>query len=152
MNKKNIKYIFIAIIFGILIGRYIFGQYEVEAKKVMNEEKKYVYLMQYGVYSDLNVMNDNTKSLKNFFYYEDKDGYHVLIGITLNEQLKEKIINSYNIKENIYMKKVKIENAEFLQLLEQYDSLISQTDDDDIILTSEKQILSKYEELILSGY
>lgn len=49
------------------------------------------------------------------------------------------------------MKGVKIDNSEFLNLLDQYDNLISNTDDKDTIISAEKQVLSKYEELILQS-
>ena len=47
------------------------------------------------------------------------------------------------------MKRVNVNNQEFLNLLNQYDNLVSTTDDKDIIISAQKQILSKYEELIL---
>ena len=96
-------------------------------------------------------MIENTKKLKNYFYYKEENGYHVIIGITKNKNLKQKIVDSYKITENIYMKGVKINNSEFLNLLDQYDNLISNTDDKDTIISAEKQVLSKYEELILQS-
>ena len=40
---------------------------------------------------------------------------------------------------------------EFLQSLRQYDSLVSSLSDKTSIINAEKQILSKYEELILNN-
>ena len=149
MKKSTILYILIAVIIGITIGRYIFNEYNIEAKTTIKEENSDIFLMQYGVYSSEENMLTNTKKLKNYFYYKDNDGYHVLIGITKNENLKQKIVDSYGISENIYMKRVNVNNQEFLNLLNQYDDLVSTTDDKDIIISAQKQILSKYEELIL---
>ena len=149
--KKNIKYIIISIIFGIMLGKYIFNEYKEDTKVVINQTSDTVYLMQYGVYKDENNMKKASKDLKNYFYYKDSDGYHVLIGITKNKKNKQKIVESYEILTNIYMKKVKIDNEEFLELLNQYDSLIEQTNDKEIINNAQKQILSKYEELILNS-
>ena len=89
--------------------------------------------------------------LKNYFYFKDNDGYHAIIGITKNENLKEKIVDSYKITENIYMKRVNIDNSEFITLLDQYDNLIKDTDDNTTIFNAQKQVLSKYEELILQN-
>ena len=152
MKKSSILCVLGAIIIGILIGKYIYGQYKEETKSVFNYSKdEVVYLLQYGVYSTEENMIENAKNLKNCFYYKENDGYHVLIGITKNKKLKQKIVDSYKIKDNIYMKGVKVNNQEFLNLLEQYDSLVESSDDKDTIITSQKQILSKYEELILES-
>ncbi len=151
MKKSTILCILCAIIIGILIGKYIFQEYNEEAETTMNEISSNIYLMQYGVYSNEENMLENTKKLKTYFYYKDNDGYHVLLGITKKEELKQKIINAYKITENIYMKKENTNNQEFLNLLEQYDNLVSTTDDTDTIINAEKQILSKYEELILQS-
>lgn len=149
--NKTLKYILVAIIIGVILGKYTFNKYEEASITTMKETSDYIYLMQYGVYKDENNMKENTKNLKNYLFYLDKDGYHVLIGITKNKKNKQKIVDSYEIMTNIYMKRVKIDNNEFIELLDQYDSLIKQTDDKEIIINAEKQILSKYEELILSN-
>ncbi|MBQ9024479.1 MAG: hypothetical protein IJ105_04580 [Bacilli bacterium] len=149
--KNTIKYTIIAIIIGIVLGRYTFNEYKETTISTMKNTDQYVYLMQYGVYKEEKNMKENTKKLKNYLYFLDNDGYHVLIGITKNKKNKQKIVESYEILTNIYMKKVKIDNEEFLELLNQYDSLIEQTNDKEIINNAQKQILSKYEELILNS-
>ncbi|MBO6145278.1 MAG: hypothetical protein J6O62_00570 [Bacilli bacterium] len=146
--KNNIKTVLIAILIGVVIGKYIFNQYEEEHIKNTSIENKNIYLMQYGVYKEKDNMIKNCKNLKNYFYYTDTDGYHVIVGITQDLKLKDKIKDSYDLKENIYMKKINIDNQEFLESLNQYDLLITNTTDKNLIITSEKQILSKYEELI----
>lgn len=132
------------------MGKYTFTQYEKSTIKTMKEDK-YIYLMQYGVYKDENNMKESTKDLKTFLYYLDEDGYHVIIGITKNKKNKQKIVDSYEILTNIYMKRVKIDNEEFMLVLDQYDSLINETNEKDIIVNAQKQILSKYEELIIGN-
>lgn len=151
MKKENLKFVLLAVIIGVLIGRYIFAQYKVEAKNQKENNKQDIYLLQYGVYSSEENMINNTKDLKNYFYYKVSNQYHVLIGITKKENLRSKIVESYGIKDNIYMKRVEIKNQEFLNLLDQYDKLVETTTDKDTILSSQKQILSKYEELILTS-
>lgn len=149
-NMKNtIKYILIAILLGIIIGKYVFNEYKIdqEDSKVMKDY--YVYLMQYGVYANKGNMIEICKNIKNYFYFKDSDGYHVIIGITKNKENKKKIVDSLGLTENIYMKREKIDNNEFMQLIEQYDNLINQTEDKEIITNAQKQILSNYEELII---
>ena len=149
--KKNIKYTIYAVIIGIIIGKYIFYQYTKEEKMVINNTDNIIYLMQYGVYKDEKNMIESTKKLINYFYYKDEKGYHVLIGITKNKNLKQKIVDSYGLTANIYMKGVKNNNQEFIQSLSQYDELIEHTKDKKIIINAQKQILSKYEELIVNN-
>lgn len=151
MKKNTIISILIAIIIGIIFGKYIFNQYDTKAEETFKSDNETIYLLQYGVYSSENNMTENTKNLKNYFYYQDNDGYHVLIGIIKNQDLKKKIVDSYGITDNIYMKGVKTNNLEFLNLLDQYDNLVSSTDDADTIINAQKQVLSKYEELILTS-
>lgn len=151
MKKSTILCVLGAVMIGILIGRYIFNEYKAEAETTMKDINSSIYLMQYGVYSTEESMTENSKKLKNYFYFKDNDGYHVLIGITKKEDLKQKIIDSYKITEDIYMKKENTNNQEFLNLLDQYDNLVSTTEDEDTIISAEKQILSKYEELILQS-
>lgn len=151
MKKSTILCVLGAVMIGILIGRYIFNEYKATAETTMKDINSSIYLMQYGVYSTEESMIQNSKKLKNYFYFKDNDGYHVLIGITKKEDLKQKIMNAYKITENIYMKKENTNNQEFLNLLDQYDNLVSSTDDSDTIINAEKQILSKYEELILQS-
>lgn len=145
---------FIIIVFtvlgGIFLGTYIYKSSKISTQEVFNENNK-IYLMQYGVYSTEDSMKSSTVSLSDYFYYKDKDGYHVIIGVVENKNIVNKIRDSYDIKDNIYYKEVKINNMEFLQSLRQYDSLVSSLSDKTSIINAEKQILSKYEELILNN-
>ena len=103
MDKKKIVYFIIAVITGITIGKYVYDSYnKTETKDVFKYKNENVYMLQYGVYSSEENMINNTKNLKNYFYFKDNDGYHAIIGITKNENLKEKIVDSYKITENIY--------------------------------------------------
>ena len=147
---KTFKLILIIIIFSLCLSlaRYIYNEKNEKTKEVFSQSED-IFLLQYGVYSSKENMEDNTSNLSNYFYYSENDLYHVLIGITQKEELIDKIKDSYYIPDNIYSKKVNINNEEFLLSLKQYDTLIDQTSDKNIIINAEKQILSKYEELIL---
>ncbi len=152
MKKKFLICIILSMIIGIFLGNSIYNGYEEENKAVFNEkQEKNIYLIQYGVYSSNDSMIQNTKNLTNYFYYEENGKFHVLIGITGNKDLKDKIVNSYNINSDIYLKEKKVDNATFIESLNQYDGLIKETDNESTILNAEKQILSKYEELILKS-
>lgn len=150
MKNKTIVYVILAILIGVILGKNIYDGYAKEIESTFSEkETKEVYLIQYGVYSSNESMLENTKKLKNYFYYEEDDKFYVLIGITSDNELKEKIINSYDLDTDVYMKQIKTDNTTFLETLKQYDKLISSTEDKNTIITAEKQVLSKYDELIL---
>ena len=80
--KKNNKYIIIANIIGIFLGKYTFNQYNKEKNMIIKEVNNEVYLVQTEVYKEENIMNESSKHLKYYLYYKDKDGYHVFIGIS----------------------------------------------------------------------
>ena len=139
-----------AILLGIFIGTYIYKSSKINTKEVFMEENK-IYLLQYGVYSSKKNMINNTNNISDYFYYKDDDGYHVIIGIVENKKNSEKIKDIFNITENIYLKEVYISNMEFLENLRQYEKLISTSTDTNFIINAEKQVLSKYEELVLNN-
>lgn len=151
MKKTTILYILGAILIGVFIGKYVYNGYQNETKEAFKDMNENIYLLQYGVYSSNDSMVENTKNLKNYFYYIENNKYHVIIGVTLDKDLKDKIKKANSIDNNIYIKKVSINNDEFIESLKQYDNLIKNTEDKTTILTAEKQILSKYEELIINN-
>ena len=63
--------------------------------------------------------------------------------------LIDKIKDSYYVTDNIYIRKENINNKEFIDNLKQYDKLVNETYDKNIIVNAEKQILSRYEELVI---
>ena len=148
---KKILFLCFIIFLGVFSGIYIYRQYEKEnTLEVFNEEHT-VYLLQYGVYSNKDSMIEAGNNISDYFYYEDSDGYHLIIGITENKENTNKIRDSFNITENIYTKEVKIKNNEFMESLRQYDNLVSNSNNNQEIVAAEKYILSKYEELILNN-
>lgn len=151
MKKTTILYILGAILIGVFIGKYVYNGYQNETKEAFKDMNENIYLLQYGVYSSNDSMVENTKNLKDYFYYIENNKYHVIIGVTMDKDLKDKIKNANSIDNDIYIKKVSINNDEFIESLKQYDNLIKNTEDKTTILTAEKQILSKYEELIINN-
>ena len=134
---------------GIFLGTIIYKSSSISTKEVFMEDNK-VYLLQYGVYSSNENMKKSTVDLSDYFFFKDSDGYHVIIGVVENKNIVNKIKDSYEVEGNIYLKEVKINNMEFLESLRQYDTLVSSLNDNKSIINAEKQILSKYEELILN--
>lgn len=150
-NKmKTFSVFLLAIVIGFIFAKYIFNQYEEEVNETFKENTS-VYLFQYGAYKNENIMKDNCKDLSSYFYYKNDNMYHVLIGISSNKENLDKIKKAYNINSDIYVKKEEIKNNEFIESLKQYDNLIKSSDDSATIINAEKQVLAKYESLVLNS-
>ena len=145
---KNFIIISFIIMLGIYIGFYIYRKYEKDNSKEVFSETNTIYLLQYGVYKEKDSMMEAGSNISDYFYYKDNDGYHIIIGITSIKDNLNKIKNSLNIDSDIYLKEISINNNEFIENLRQYDNLIMNTDSNNVILSTEKLILSRYEGLI----
>jgi hypothetical protein len=153
MKIKFIFSIFLSVIIGYLFGQILFNQYNNRIIDAFNE-KYTVYFLQQGIYSNKETMEANTESLPSYVYIKEKNHYKVYVGITSDpdnlEKLKEIFLNMGN---DIYVKEENISDLEFMETLKQYDNLLKETNTAttsiDDILAIEKQVLSKYEELVL---
>ena len=145
--KNFILLLFITLL-GIYVGSYLYRSYLLKNENKINTYK--IYLLEYGVYNSYEDMELNGKNIENYFYYNDIKGYHILLGITENKNIINKIGESYENISNINIREDYIDNMEFIESLKQYDNLIL-TSNKTEVLQAEKQILSKYEELIING-
>lgn len=153
MIKKNIVTVFLALLVGLLLGRFVLNQYEFEGKIVptMNISKS-AYFIQQGVYSSKESMESNVTNFPYYIYMINDDKYYVYIGITFLEENMNKIKGYYEQKGYItYVKEINISNDDFITVLEQYDSLLKESTDSEVIGTVCSQVLNKYEELVLSS-
>lgn len=144
---KNFIIILFIIMFGIYIGTYLYNSYLLRNEDKINTYK--IYILEYGVYNSYESMEENGKNIDNYFYYSDKAGYHILLGITKNKNIITKIRESYENIANINIREDYTDNMEFIESLNQYDNLIINSNKTEV-LQAEKQILSKYEELVLN--
>lgn len=149
--KKNVLTIFTALAIGIILSNYAISEYRSSKTSNVLAKSKNVYLYQYGAYKSKETMSENCANLGNYFYYLEKDLYHVLVAISSNNNLNDKLKKAYKIENDLYVKKINITNSEFLENLKQYDQLLENTDDNVVIINAEKQILAKYDSLILNG-
>lgn len=151
--KKYIVPIFLALITGLILGRFVLNQYEFEGKIVsVSSKNKNAYFIQQGVYSSKESMEENVTDFPYYIYSIIDDKYYVYIGITFLEENLEKIKGYYEKKGYItYVKELSVDNEDFITVLEQYDSLLQGSDEEEIIGTVCSQVLSKYEELVLQN-
>lgn len=146
---KNFITILFIMFLGIYLGTYLYKSYLYKNNNDKLNLYK-IYLLEYGVYNSYENMNENGKNIENYFYYSNNDGYHILLGITENKNIINKIGESYDNIANINIREEYIDNMEFIENLKQYDNLIINSNKTEV-LQLEKQVLSKYEELILNN-
>ena len=54
------------------------------------------------------------------------------------------------MKYVIYRKEKNIKNEAFIEILNQYDLMLKETEDKEMVGTIEEEVISKYEELVLN--
>ena len=145
--KNYIVPIILSLIVGFISAKFMFNQYEYETnmQTVFKKQTK-VYLIQLGVYSSLDTMKESLKNFKYYTYEFKDDKYYTYIGITKEEENLEKLKGYYkDLGYVIYVKEQNISNKTFLETLSQYDALLKNTDEEDVIGAIMAQILAEYE-------
>ena len=143
--KKTFIYAITFIILGVVLGNYL--EENPQAKSIFKEKDVY-YFLQEGVYSSKDIMNENTKDIKNKAVIHDNDKYYVYVGISKNLEIAEKIKKIYE-KEGyqIFLKEMSVNSKEFSNNLDQFDLLIKSSNTNDDILKIEEVVLANYEEI-----
>ena len=150
--KKYLFTFLIALIIGFFLSNFFLKQYDdYSGIKVSNVGEK-LYFIQYGVFSNLESLEENTISLQNYVYNKQDNLYYVYIGITKEAENAKKIIDYYKQKGYETIKKeYVISNQKFLDILLNYDEVLKSTTDETVISSILNQILSKYEEVVING-
>ena len=147
--KKYLFPVFVSLILGVSMAYFIIKQYETMPTLAVSSEAQTLYYIQRGVYSDVQNMENNMKEFTNYIYNVENNEYHTYIGITTSKENSLKIQNYY--KEIGYDTSIveKItDNSDFINILGQYDELLTKTDDKESIKVICNQVLAKYEELV----
>lgn len=149
MKLKTILSFLFSVVIGITFAFFMFYQYEdIETiTPVSMEENEEVFVLQYGVYSSLESMQENTSKLTDYIYEIKEEKYYVYIGITKLEENASKIKEFYQKKGmNLYQKKLTIEGTNFLNKLTELDENLKNSSEVDKVC---KEILNQYKELII---
>lgn len=146
--KKTFLLSIIFIALGTSLGIFLRSNYQDNLISAFSEGKIY-YFLQEGIYSNKEIMNENTKDLDVKLINEEGGKYYVYLGITRDEQNAKKIKEIYkNRGYQLYIKEINLSNEEFFNNVTQFDLLIKNTDNDEEILTIEEVVLANYEEII----
>ncbi len=145
--KKYLLTIIVSLLVGFLLSFYMLKEYEsVNIIPVFNV-KETAYLVQQGVYSSMESMQENTTNLSDYIYSVIDNMYYVYIGISLESDNVNKIQEYYKNKDiNTIIKTTTISDTELLNSLRQYDMVLKETNEEETIREIIKQTLSKYKE------
>ena len=146
---KNAYPIVSAIIIGLCLAKFMFNQYNYDPNltTVFNNGTS-IYFLQQGVYSTKEAMEQNCSSFPHYIYTVDNNKYYVYVAITKSNENLEKLKGYYyNLGYSIYVKELYVNNNDFINVLEQYDMLLSKSTENSVIEAITTQTLLKYEEL-----
>ena len=147
--KNNLLTILLSILIGFLLTKFTFNQYETDYNltTVFNSSEEVTFL-KLGIFDKL----DNI-DITNYIYNTIDNKYHVYIGITKDKDNIKKIKELYKETEyDITETTISIDNKEFIEILTQYDLLLNEVTDSEVIKTISTSILSKYEELVINEH
>ena len=150
--KKYIVPILSALLVGFLFARFTIEQYDKkESIKLAFSNSETLYFIQQGVYSSKESMESNMTDFAYYIYNLEDGKYYTYIGITKNSENLEKLKGFFEKMGYVtYVKQFEVDSDAFIEVLNQYDNLLSQTDDENTIRAICSQILSKYEEVVLN--
>jgi len=150
--KKYLFTFFIAIVIGFFISYFFIKQYDGYTGIKVSGIGEELYFIQYGVYSSVESMERETISLENYVYNINDNLYYVYVGITKKSENANKISNYYkDLGSETIIKKYSINNKKFLNELENFDNILSNTNDKTAISSLINQTLMKYEEVVIGG-
>ena len=148
--KRMLIPVISAVVIGFVLAKLVFNQYETEQITTVFNEREEINLIQVGVYSNKDIMEENTKNFNYYVYSIEDNLYHVYVGITLDDNNLKKLENYYKkLGYDVYVKKVKVDNREFIDVLKQYDKLLKRIHDDESLKDVNEKVLQKYKELVL---
>ena len=145
--RKYLFTIILSLIVGFLLANFMLRQYSKDLRVLPAFGRtEIVYLIQQGVYSSAESMNNNTKDIPYYIYSLIDGMYYVYIGMSLNDSNAKKLQEYYStLGINTIIKTTTISNNSFIEELRHYDMVLSETTDSEVIKEISKQILSKYE-------
>ena len=149
MTKSFFITMIVAIFLGAVLGNFLFEQYKLEDKSVVREVNSIYFIME-GSYGTLEQAKEATKDIEVKLITKEDANYVVYLAITKSNDNLEKLEKIYDdLKLNTTIKKMSIDNEEFLATLEQMDLLIDKTTSQDEILVVNEVVLSNYQEFVL---
>lgn len=148
--KKYIFSISLALIIGMLFGNFFLNQYEnYKGIKITSNDGESLYFIRYNIYDSIDDMEKGTLSLVNYIYTVIDNKYYVYIGITKNSDNLIKLNNYFSsLGYKTITEEFLVTNKDFLNELENYENILSNTDDSVVISSITSLVLEQYEVLV----
>lgn len=141
--KKIVRSIFIpiiiAILFGLISGRFVYRTYKDNLYNNLTSSR--LYLLENGIYDSVENMREEN-STNNYIYYKDNDKYKTVIGITNNYNNIDKIKKLYNDNISIEEYYIGSNNLDSRQI--EYEKILSSTNDLKEVKEAVDNILNLY--------
>lgn len=152
MTKSFFITMLVAILIGAVLGNFLFEQYKLESETVIKEVNSTYFLVE-GTYSTetqaTKAVTSNT-NIDPYIIVKEDANYIVYLAITASNDNLEKLKKMYKEKNvNTSIKKMSIENEEFLATLEQMDILLNNAKTNDEITSITEVVLANYQEFVL---
>lgn len=150
--KKYLLTFLIALVIGFFLSDFFLKQYEDFDGIKVSTRGENIYFIQYGVFSSLESLEENTINLQNYVYNKEDNLYYVYVGITKEKDNADKIVNYFkDLGYETTTREFGITNKDFLNALLNYDEILKNTNDVTAISSIINQVLMKYEEVVISG-
>lgn len=154
MKWRTALSVVFAVSVGFLMGKFMLNQYnsEYELAPVFNQNSDRYYFLNQGEYDSFEDMEQSMMGF-DYYIYEEKDGkFMTYVGITKDYDNMMKIQGYFtNAGYTIYVRDVNFNNDAFSVLVDQYDQMLRETEDNQTIKGICSQILAKYEELVVNS-
>lgn len=147
--KKYSASILFSLVIGVLMAYFIINQYDSYDGFTVSKFASKLYFIQSGVYSDKNNMLEAMSKFSSYIYSTEDNMFNSYIGVSSSKDNALKIQSYYKkIGYDTIIKEKIVDNSEFINILNQYDDILSKTSDDESIKVICNQVLSKYEEYV----
>lgn len=136
------------------MGKFMLNQYdsEYELAPVFNQNSDSYYFLRQGEYDNYEDMEKNMMGF-DYYIYDVKDSkYLTYVGITKDYDNMMKIQGFFtNAGYIIYVDNISVNNEAFSVVIDQYDQMLRETEDNQTIKGICSQVLAKYEELVVNS-
>ena len=129
----------ISMLFGFVCAKLVYKVYDDEIGSKLSSSK--LYLIQNGQYVTYDNMREENSG-NNYVYYKDDDGYKSIVGITKNVDNVNKIKKLYS--DDVSVSEYYVSNELLNNKQNEYDSLLSDTDDINQVREVVDNILNLY--------
>ena len=137
MNKK---YLFVIFLLLFSFSYIIYNLYSKEKNETT------LYVLQVGAYQNYDNVSKNTKLYDNYLVYEEDGLYKIFIGMSLDNDIYDKIKSTYADQINTLKRIYKISDSNIIDTLKTYDEVIKNTSDTssmNLVIKEELKLLDK---------